>query len=320
MKRLAPVRLLPGCEWTVALTLVAGCTANDDATGNAPIGEPNPQSTTATTPPASAGSTTGSTSSTDTTTSLDPTTSNGSSTDDETYGQGFITDPDGGPPGIECSVIEQDCPRGEKCNAWVDDGGSFWNAAKCVPIVPDPDGIDEPCSVEGNGVSGVDSCDLGSICWDVDPRTLEGRCVPYCTGSNNAPVCEDPDRLCRINANGVLALCLPQCNPLDQQTCPKGNGCYPIDNRFTCAPDASGPDDGATFGGCEFINACGPGLFCVNPDLSVMCPPDAGGCCLPVCDLSAPECPAAMVCEPWFEPGSTNPLAKDVGVCAQDPE
>lgn len=308
-------RIVPVCEWIVALTLVAGCTANDYATGNASIGEPNPESTTATTLPPSTGSTTGTTSTTDVTTSLDPTTSNGSRTDDETHGQGFITYPDGGPPGIECSTIEQDCPRDEKCNAWADDGGSAWNAAKCFPIAVDPDGVDEPCGVEGNGVSGIDTCDLGLICWDVDPRTLEGSCVPYCTGSSNAPICEDPDRLCRINARGVLALCLSPCDPLDPQTCPKGNGCYPADNRLVCAPDASGPDGGATFDGCEFINACAPGFFCVAPGLSAMCPPDSDGCCLPVCALSAPECPAAMVCEPWFQPGDTESGDENVGVC-----
>ncbi len=46
-----------------------------------------------------------------------------------------------------------------------------------------------------------------------------------------------------------------------------------------------------------------------------MCPPDSGGCCLPVCDTSASECPAAMVCERFFEPGQIEPGYEDVGVC-----
>ncbi len=297
--------------------LAVGCPSGDPLAETS-TGEQTLPTTAATTLQTSSASTTGPTATTDATTSLDAATSSSSTEADETYGPGFITDPDGGPSWIECSTIEQDCPRGEKCNAWANDGGSAWIAAKCFPIAPDPDGVDEPCTVEGNGVSGIDSCDLGSICLEVDGRTLEGTCVPYCTGSRNAPVCDDPARYCQISARGVLAICIAPCNPLDQQTCPEGNACYPIDDRFMCAPDASGAAGGSIFEGCEFINACNPGLFCVNPNLSAMCPPGIDGCCLPVCNTSAPDCPAAMVCEPWFPPKNVESGDENIGVCRQE--
>lgn len=296
--------------------LAVGCPSGSPLVETS-TGAQSPQSTSGTTSPASSTATTDSTSTTDGTTSLEATTSSSSAEAGDTYGPGFITDPDGGPSWIECSTIEQDCPRGEKCNAWANDGGSAWIASKCFPIAPDPDSVDEPCTVEGNGVSGIDSCDLGSICWDVDGRTLEGTCTPYCTGSSNAPVCDDPARYCQISARGVLAICIAPCDPLDQQTCPEGSACYPINDRFVCAPDASGPDAGSAFDGCDFTNACDPGHFCVNPALSSMCPQGFAGCCLPVCDTSAPECPAALECEPWL-PRSAAPWQENVGVCGQD--
>lgn len=304
MKRLSPVLLLAACSGPPI-------PAVQSSSGEGPL-----DNAAATSQTLSSSSTTDSASSTN---SVESTTSGSSTAGEQTHGQGFITDPDGGPPGIECSTIEQNCPRGEKCNAWANDGGSAWNAAKCFPIVADPNSIDEPCTVDGNGVSGIDSCDLGSMCWDVDGRTLEGTCVPYCTGSNNAPVCDDPDRRCTIATGGVLALCFPQCSPLDPLFCAEGEGCYPVDDRFVCAPDASGPTDGDLFEGCEFINACTAGLACMNPGLSPMCPANAGGCCLPFCDLSSPTCPEGTQCLPYFEEGAVPPGHANIGVCGQDP-
>ena len=76
-----------------------------------------------------------------------------------------------------CSTFAQDCPPGFKCMPWASDGGNSWNATRCVPIAPDPNAPGEPCTVEGSGVSGLDDCDGTSMCWDVDPDTLEGRRV-----------------------------------------------------------------------------------------------------------------------------------------------
>lgn len=126
---------------------------------------------------------------------------------DSSDGGGFIYGaPDLG-DAIECSVFAQDCPAGEKCTPWANDGGEALNATRCRSIDPSPDNIGEACTVEGSLSSGVDSCDLGSLCRDVDPRTSEGACVPICAGTPEAPLC--PDGLnCEISDNGLLALCI----------------------------------------------------------------------------------------------------------------
>lgn len=215
---------------------------------------------------------------------------------------------------IECSAFQQNCPPGQKCNAWANDGGNAWNALRCVPVDSDPAEVDESCTIEGSGVSGLDSCALGSMCWGVDFDTGQGYCVPFCTGSEGTPLCSDPNRECNITGAGILTLCFLNCDPLEPVPCAQGERCYPVDNRFECAPDDSA-DGGAVFEGCEFINDCDPGLLCVNPELSAMCPPDSGGCCLPVCSTSASDCPAGMLCEEWFQPGQIEPGYEDVGVC-----
>ncbi len=215
--------------------------------------------------------------------------------------------------GVECSVFEQDCPEGEKCSPWANDGGNAWNATRCVPVARDPAAAGEPCTAEGSGVSGIDSCERGSMCWNLDSN-LEGTCYAHCTGSPQAPVCEDATQACLIGGDDVLTLCYPRCNPLTQDECAPGQACYPLYESLHCAPDASG-EGGAPLSECEFINACDPGTACVDPALSEACSPDAAGCCLPWCDLSAPACPGEMVCMPWFEEGEPPPGSETVGLC-----
>lgn len=66
------------------------------------------------------------------------------------------------------------CDPKLKCVAYADGGGSSWNALRCVPIARNPDQPGEPCTVVESNVSGIDSCDQGAMCWDVDNNTLEG--------------------------------------------------------------------------------------------------------------------------------------------------
>ena len=237
---------------------------------------------------------------------------------DETTGGGtcgFLCDPTENPNPIECDLWEQDCPDGEKCSPWANDGGNSWNAAKCVPIDPNPDDVDEPCTVEGSGVSGIDSCVLGAMCWDVDPRTNAGTCVPLCIGGPDAPSCADSNRICALSGDGVLILCLALCDPLDPGTCPAGDGCYPYADVFVCAPDASG-DQGAAFEPCEFTNACDPGLVCTDATDNPLCA--GSNCCTPLCALSAPSCPEPLTCIPAYDEGTAPPLHEDLGVCVGD--
>ncbi len=289
-----------------------GCDADSDPMGTAETGSvaetENPGATTTTGTPDPA-----------TEPTVDPSATSGvdttdSDTDIETTGMSFITEPDGGGIAVECDVWTDDCPDGQKCMPWANDGGSSWNATRCSPIDASPGQPGDACTVEGSGVSGVDTCDSRSMCYYVDPDTSEGICIGFCDGSPQAPTC-DANFICTIVNDGVLTLCRPECDPL-LQNCDGTAACLPANGSdgFTCIIDASG--EGGGFGDpCEFINACDPGLFCANAEVV----PDCGGtgCCSSFCDMSEPDCPdASQECVAWFEEGATPPGLEDVGACA----
>jgi len=232
-------------------------------------------------------------------------------------GCNFLCPLDGGSGVFECDMFAQDCPEGEKCMPWANDGGNAWNATRCSPIDESPGQAGDECEVEGSGVSGLDDCDIATMCWDVDPETNMGTCAAMCSGDESNPLCEDPDTAC-INVNdGAIVLCLPLCDPL-LQDCPDGQACYGIDESFTCVPDASG-EMGVYGDPCEFINACDPGLFCANADGVPGC---AGtqGCCSEFCDLDDPtgdaQCSGSaggQSCVTWSE--TPQPGLESVGAC-----
>ena len=230
----------------------------------------------------------------------------------------FLVVPDGGSCSLECDTFVPDscCDPKQKCVAFASGGGSQWNAVKCVLVDPDPDQVGEPCTVEGDAVSGVDSCEQGAMCWDVDDETLQGVCVALCTGTPDAPVCAPVGTTCIITNDGVLNLCLPICDPLAQD-CADGELCIATEeDPFVCAPDASG-DAGELFDPCAYLNACDAGLACLDPPGSAMCDPQSSGCCLPFCDLTAPACPADTACAPWYMMGTAPDGLEDVGVCIE---
>ena len=248
--------------------------------------------------------------------------SGGADTAGET-GAVFLVPPDGGGVSFECDLFAQDCPEGEKCMPWANDGGSSWNATRCSPIDDNPGQPGDECTVEGSGTSGIDSCDLGSMCWDVDPETNIGSCVPMCTGDEANPICEDPDTSCSIANDGAIVLCLPACDPI-LQDCPEGQACYPIQDAWVCAPDASG-ETGVYGDPCEFINVCDPGYICLDASTvpTGQACEGAAGCCTAVCDLTDPQgdaqCEGAaggQTCQPWYEEGNAPPGYEDVGACA----
>ncbi|MCH9684851.1 MAG: ribulose phosphate epimerase [Deltaproteobacteria bacterium] len=236
-----------------------------------------------------------------------------------TTGVGFIEDPDGGGISFECDIFAQDCPDGEKCMPWSNDGGA-WNATRCSPIAENPGQPGDECAVEGSGTSGIDDCDVGVMCWDVDGETNMGTCVAMCTGDAANPICEDPDTTCSIANDGAIVLCLPVCDPL-LQDCPEGQACYPVAEDWVCGPDASG--EMGTYGDpCEFINVCDPGLICLGAAATPNCQ-GAGGCCTEVCDISDPagdaQCtgaPQGQTCQVWYEEGAAPPGYEDVGACS----
>ena len=112
----------------------------DDASSDSSTSGSDPAGTSAPTPPDDPSPMT-------TTDPFDPTTGGW---DDSTGGSscGFVCD-SSDTAGDTCDLWEQDCPEGEKCNPWANDGGASWNALRCVPIDPNPDGVGEPCTVSG---------------------------------------------------------------------------------------------------------------------------------------------------------------------------
>jgi hypothetical protein len=257
------------------------------------------------------------------TTATDESTSTETTSSDDEGGTDspFIKEPDGGGcfnVCIECDVWAQDCPEDAKCMAWANDGGDVWNATKCTPLDPEPAAIGDPCVVEGSGVSGIDDCELGAICWGVDPMTNEGTCVPMCTGSEANPMC--PDGLeCTVAFDAPLIVCLPPCDPL-QPTCAADEVCSsldffpPDDIRFACQPMP--PFEPQPYGiACGGLQICDEGHLCVAAEHVPGCADP--NCCTTLCDVTVPtECPDAAsgpTCIPLFDrapPGFGN-----LGVC-----
>jgi hypothetical protein len=251
------------------------------------------------------------------------TTSGPADTGTDDTGAVFIDEPDGGGVGFECDMFAQDCPAGEKCMPWDDTGGNSWNATRCSPIADDPGEPGDACMVEGSGTSGIDDCELGVMCWDVDPETNVGTCVALCVGDESRPVCEDPDTACAISSRSAFVICLPVCDPVIQD-CAEGQACYPILDWWSCVPDASG-ELGAYGDPCELLNVCDPSLVCLSAGslpAGEACEGSAG-CCTEVCDLADPagdmQCAGAaggQTCLPWYEEGAAPPGYEEVGVCS----
>ena len=213
----------------------------------------------------------------------------------------------------ECDPYAQDCPDGLRCVPWANDGGTTWNSTRCSVLEDEPDQLGDPCTVTDSGVSGVDSCDAGLMCFDVDIETDIGECISLCECGPEAPVCAQAGAFCAVSNQGSLPICLSPCDPLLPDSCNDGSGCYPIDDSFVCAPDASGVS-GAQGDACGNINTCDPGLLCANDVV-----PDCGGpsCCTAVCPLDGvDECGLAAECIPWFAEGMAPPQYENVGICA----
>jgi hypothetical protein len=224
---------------------------------------------------------------------------------------------DVGPSPFECDPYSQDCPRDQKCAPWISGGGTQFDALKCVPVVDDPALPGEPCVSEGVA-SGLDDCARGSICRGLDDQDM-GVCVAQCAGTPDMPVCAAETACAKFNG-GVLDLCVPSCDPL-MPSCADGEVCVFAEDSdaFICVNDFSG-EEGQLNDACEFVNACDPGLMCVESVSAKECDQAAQGCCQPFCDTSLPDpdsqCAGQdQVCKPFFEVQPPMGL-EDVGVCA----
>ncbi len=302
------------------LTLACGPTIEppEDGTSGSSTGTMPPSTTvgvTTTPPPPPPGSTTSVTETTSTTAvdSSDVSDDGIIFIDEHDFG-GCLVSGDGTWHCSYCDLFAQDCPEGEKCMPWANDGGPDWNATRCSPIDDNPGQPGDPCTVEGSGVSGIDDCDLGSMCWGVNPETNEGECVGMCEGDQSNPLCP-PSMECLDQSNGFIVLCLPECNPL--VGCDPGEACIPTDDAFVCTPVLAGAAAGE---GCERFDACAPGLSCLASEtVGPACDPGIPGCCTSWCNLSAPDPAAgcfdpAHECVPWWD-GDAPAGLEDVGAC-----
>ncbi len=215
-----------------------------------------------------------------------------------------------------CDIWTDDCPEGQKCMPVSLDGGSAWESARCVPVVPNPDHVGEPCTILGDGFDGLDTCGRREMCWSVEWGIKMGTCLAMCNGSPRMPFCDPPKTVCNIAADGVLLLCFPDCDPL-LQDCQEQELCIPDSQNpahFDCITDDSGPE-GQALDPCDSPFACDPGQLCLDPALAVECDPMAAGCCLPFCDLTLPNtCPGnGQECLPYQDPPV--PGYETLGLC-----
>lgn len=279
-----------------------GSTGQD--VGSSGAGSPDPGSTSTAPLPGSSSSATTSQTSVAVTTDPSGDSSGGSS--------GFVAEPDVRRQ-LECDLFEgaDVCGREEVCRPWANDGGSAWNANYCVPLSGNGGLVGDPCTVEDSPVSGRDDCGPHSMCFDVDEQSLMGNCVAYCDGTANAPNCADPETTCVIGNDDSVAVCLPVCDPLEQD-CTNGRACVASLGTFNffCALPATPYEDAE---GVR-LTACGEGRVAVPPEAVDGC--DEGElCCATFCDLSQnPDpCTDGTTCTPFGEPDFFG--FEDIGVC-----
>ncbi len=219
---------------------------------------------------------------------------------DSSSGGGFVST-SGEPPTQLCSIWDQDCGPDETCRPWADDGSDVWNSARCSPVDPAPDSVGDPCTIESSPVSGVDSCEAGAFCMNVDAATLQGTCVQFCDGGPDSPQCPSPDQLCIQGNDGFVAACLQQCDPI-LQDCGEGRACvatWGTSDFFCAAPGIPYIDEAEVP-----VAACGVGRVAVPPGLLEGCD-GSEPCCADICNLQdvRPQCDDDLVCETFFPEG-----------------
>jgi len=219
---------------TLALALVVACGADKSgeetgtgATGTSTTGASTgaPTSSSSTGSSGAAPTTTSSTGTPDLTSTGDE--SCGTACTGASEGGNFLPAADAGSK-LGCDVLAEDCPAGQKCMPYVDDGGTQWNALKCVPVDPAPVGVGEVCDAPGNGLTGVDNCDKHVMCWDVANNM--GTCAAMCVDNGCAEGFN-----CFVANDGILNLCLQACD-VNMPDCPPGTGCLPVLAGGVCAP------------------------------------------------------------------------------------
>ncbi len=212
------------------------------------------------------------------------------------------------PGGPRCTYAADDCPLGQKCMPISTDGDTYLDDQECRPVVAEPDRPGEACSILAEEGDGLDTCARHSVCRD-------GVCVPMCLGTFDYGVCSSTEARCEGNAAGTMNLCEWKCDPISQN-CPQGQGCYPVDGLFQCAPSPPSPGAPGSGESCSDINDCSSGLICANPDVRSECT-GFPGCCAEPCDVEAPDCPGALDCVAWYDgyPTLLPRHLENVGIC-----
>lgn len=280
---------------SVALTIVLGC--GPSTPGAAERGTTSDGDTTHGATQSSGVGTAASTTVAGTTaTSSTSTTTNASTSDDalDTSGAesiGYIIDPDGGCVSLTCDVWAQDCAPGEKCLPWSPGGdGAPGNCAgaRCSEVDRDPKAPGEPCTAAAPW-SGIDDCEIGAYCWNVDARTHEGICVAQCIGSEAQPACEDASLSCFQLEHTSVTACVAECDPLAPDCGPDGSCVFSAGNDqgpLCVSHDLQVPTGIGTE--CLPELGCGDGFACLTGSSLDSCASD--WCCAALCDLSAPAC------------------------------
>ncbi len=214
----------------------------------------------------------------------------------------------------------QDCPPGQKCTYHED----FPSFHQCVPIAEDPAQFEEPCVVNGEPGKGIDNCDEGLLCFDVDDEG-HGKCIAFCREPFEDPCPEN--LVCFATAEAFLDLCSRPCNPLLQDCPVASDTCRPrgqfwpgeerADGNFWChAPHPKEPGAGMLNEPCYYPDECSKGLVCLHSMAAVECGPGEA-CCQPFCDTDAPNtCPGqGQECVQWFPESMVPPGQENIGVC-----
>jgi hypothetical protein len=237
--------------------------------------------------------------------------------DDGDDGGAFVGEPDSGGDMSTCDPWAQDCPEGEKCAPYRSPNGTTWDANRCVPVVANPKSPGDTCTELGGPQSGEDDCDFGAVCnWLVEG---EGICAAMCTGSAEAPVCEDPGTSCNIDNDGSRILCNPICDPI-LQDCPDPTRmtCLVAIGTDTFNCELGWGDSGIAVGEeCYFDNSCLNGNLCIYEPERIPGCVGGPGCCAPYCDVTDAACPPGdgTSCVAFFEDGAAPPGYEHVGVC-----
>lgn len=219
--------------------------------------------------------------------------------EDTTAGEtaNFVTETETDSEGVEsCSVIQQDCPEGDKCVWYVPPQGyQRRDAARCIPVTGDIAPF-EPCTLpNGIGPAISDDCGPESFCLEVYGTADHGFCAPFATDH------PDFEQFCAAwpgtqyateNGSTFPDACLHyECNPLDPTTCPADMRCdfYPAflygTNMCWKIPAELDLPLGAP---CDF-GSCGPGELCAAAEWLPAC--EGERCCTSWCDLADPDCP-----------------------------